>query len=92
MNRDLGLFIKVQLRSEASSGVETWNSAFLSSCARGVRALVEFRRGIWAFTRGSAREISLPSCCEGILVVLLEPVHENQDLSRAAGALDVLFP
>ena len=37
-DRDLGLFIKVQLGSQASSGVEAWNSAFLSSCPRGVRA------------------------------------------------------
>ena len=48
-NRDLGLHIKVQLRSQASSGVEAWNSAFLSSFQRDVRPLVEFRWRIWAF-------------------------------------------
>ena len=42
----LGLPIKVQLGSQDSSGIEAWNSAFLSSCQRGVRPLVEFRRGI----------------------------------------------
>ena len=31
-DRDLGLPIKVQQESQASSGVEAWNSAFLSSC------------------------------------------------------------
>ena len=44
--RDLGLPIKVQLGSQDSSGIEAWNSAFLLSCQRGVRPLVEFRRGI----------------------------------------------
>ena len=70
-DRDLGLFIKVQLGSQASSGVKAWNSAFLSSCPRGVRAPVEFRRGIWAISRGSERETGLSSCCEGILGVPL---------------------
>ena len=51
-NWDLGLPIKVQLGSQASSGVEAWISAFLSSCQRDVRPLVEFRQGIWAFSRG----------------------------------------
>ena len=49
-DRDLGLFIKVQRGRQALSGVEAWNSAFLSSCPRGVRAPVEFRQGIWAFS------------------------------------------
>ena len=90
-DRDLGLFIKVQRGSQALSGVEAWNSAFLASCPRG-RAPVEFRREIWAFSRGSARETGLPSCCVGILWLPLEPVKGNQDLSRAEGALGVLFP
>ena len=50
-DRDLRLPIKVQLGIQASPGVEAWNSAFLSICQRGVRPLVEFRRGIWAFSR-----------------------------------------
>ena len=65
---------------------------FLSSCKRGVRPPVEFRRGIWAFSRGSAGESSLPSCFEGILGVPLEKVQGNQDLSGAEGELGVLFP
>ena len=91
-DRDLGLFIKVQRGSQALSGVEAWNSAFLLSSLRGVRAPVQFRQGIWAFSRGSAWETGLPSCCEGILEVPLEPVQGNQDLSRAEGELSVLFP
>ena len=73
-DRDLGLPIKVQLGSQASSGVEALNSAFLSSCQRGVRLLVKFKWGIWAFARGWAGRTGLPSCCEGILGVPLEPV------------------
>ena len=91
-DRDLGLFIKVQRGSQASSGVEAWNSAFLSSCLRVVRALGMFRRGSWAFSRRSAGVTGLPSCCEGIFLVPSEPVQGNQDLSRAEGALGVLFP
>ena len=91
-DKDLGLFIKVQLGNQASSGVEAWNSAFLSNCQRGVRAPVKIRWGIWAFSRGSAGETGLPSCCEGILGIPLEPVQGNQDLSGAEGELGVLFP
>ena len=50
-DRDLGLLIKVQLGSQASSGVEAWNFAFLSNCQRGVRPPVEFRQGIWASSK-----------------------------------------
>ena len=56
-DRDLELYIKVQLGSQASSGVEAWNSAFLSSCPRGVRAPVEVRRGnLGFFKRISSRD------------------------------------
>ena len=51
-DRDLGPPIKVQQGSQASLGVEAWNSAFLSSCQRAVRPLVEFRWGNGAFSRG----------------------------------------
>ena len=51
IDRDLGLPIKLQLASQASSGVEAWNSAFLSSCQRGFRPPDEFRREIWASSR-----------------------------------------
>ena len=90
--RDLRIPIKLHLGSQASSGVEAWNSAFLLSCQRGIRPPVEFRREIWASSRGSAWESGLPSCCEGILGVPLEQVQGNQDLSGAEGELGVLFP
>ena len=44
------------------------------------------------FSRGSAGESGLPSCCEGILGVSLEPVQGNEDLSRVGGELGVLSP
>ena len=71
---------------------EALNSAFLSRCQRGVRLPVEFRWGIWAFSRQYAGRTGLPSCCEGILGVPLEPVQGTQDLSGTDGQLSVLFP
>ena len=35
---------------------------------------------------------ALPSCCEGIFTVPLEPVQGDQDLSGAECELDILFP
>ena len=90
--RNLGFPIKLQPGSQDSSGVEAWNSEFLSSCQKGVRPLVEFRRGICAFSREYVGPTGLPSCCEGILGVPLEPVQGNQDFSGAEGELGVLFP
>ena len=49
-----------------------WRLDIPEGCQRGVRLPVEFRWGIWAFTRGSARESGLSSCREGILGVPLE--------------------
>ena len=92
IDRDLELPIKLQLASQASSGNEALNTAFLSSCQRGVRPPVEFRQEIWASSRGPAWESGLPSCCEGFLGVSLEQVQGNQDLSGAEGELGVLFP
>ena len=91
-DRDLGLPIKVQQGSQASPGVEAWNSAFLSSSQRAVRPLVEIRWGIWAFSRGQAGLTGLPSCCEGILGVPLDSLQGNQDLSGAEGEISVLIP
>ena len=89
---DLGLPLNVQLGIQALSGVEEWDSAFLSSCQSGVRPPVEFRQEIGAFSRGSVGESGLPSCCAGILGVKLEPVQGIQDLSRVEWELSVLSP
>ena len=50
-DRDLGLPIKFQLGSQASSGIEAWNSAFILSYQRGVRHPVKFRQEIWASSK-----------------------------------------
>ena len=42
---------RVTAMNRAVSRVLSGNSVFLSICQRGVRPLVEFRRGIWAFSR-----------------------------------------
>ena len=47
-NRDLGLLMKVQQRSQASPGVEAWDSAFLSSC-QGVSGLWSSSGGEFGF-------------------------------------------
>ena len=91
-DRDLGLPLKVQQGSQASCGVGAWNSAFLSSCQRGGRPPVEFRRGIRVFSRGSAGESDLPSYCEEIPGVPLEPMQGYQDLSRVEWELGFRFP
>ena len=76
---DLGFPIEFVQGSQASSSVEAWISAFHSNCERDVRPPVEFRWGIWAFSRGSARESGLPSCCEEILTVPLKVVQRNHE-------------
>ena len=91
-DRDLELPIKVQLGSQASSCGESHNSAFLLSFQTSFIPPVEFRPVIWSFLRESVVDLGLPSCCEGILSVPLEPAKGNQDLSRAEGELSVLFP
>ena len=72
-SRDLRLPHKVQLGTQASSGGEAQSFAFLLSCQMGVRPPVALRQGILAFSRGSAGASGLPSCCEGIHGVPLEP-------------------
>ena len=83
---------RVSTGCQASARVQAWNSAFLTSCKRGVRSPVQLRWEAEAFSGGATRESDLPSCCEGILSVPLEPAKGNQDLSRAEGELSVLFP
>jgi len=51
-DRDLGAAMKVLVGSQASSRFEAWNSAFLSSCKRGIILRVLIRRFIRAFSLG----------------------------------------
>ena len=89
-DRDLGVLIKFQQESQASSPFEAWNSALLSSCKKCVRPPVEFRWGPWTFSRGATVESNLPSCCEGLLGLPFESVQVNQALYRGEGELSVL--
>ena len=73
--------IEFRQGSRASSPDEAWNSAFLSSCKRGVRPPVELRGGTWAFSRGATGKSDLHSCCEELLGVPFESVLGNQALS-----------
>ena len=72
------------------SPVETWNSAFPSSCKRVVRPPVELRRGTQPFSRGATDGSDLPSCCEGLLWVPFESVQGNQFLARVEVELSVV--
>ena len=74
----------------ASSLLEAWNSAFLSSCILGVRNPVEFRPETYVFSRGATGEVDLPLCCEGVLTVPLESLPGNQALSGVECILGVL--
>ena len=74
----------------ASSRLEAWNSAFLSSCLLGVRNPVEFRPETYVFCRGATGEVDLPLCCEGVLTVPLESLPGNQALSGVECILGVL--
>ena len=81
--------MEFQQGSQASSCVEAWNSAFLSSCKMGVRPPVDFRWGTWAFTKGATGESNLPSCCDGIVSVPYMSLQGNQASSRVEGELGV---
>ena len=71
---DLRVPMEFQQGSQASSHVETWNSASLSRCKRGVRLPVEWTQDSAAFSRGATGLSPLPSCFESILGVPVESV------------------
>ena len=75
---DLGVPMEFQQGSQASSCVETWNSASLSMCKRGVRLPVEWTQGAGAFSRGSMGLSPLPSCFEFIFWVPVKSMQGNQ--------------
>ena len=75
---DLGVPMEFQQGSQASSCVETWNSASLSTCKRGVRLPVEWTQGSGAFSRDATGLSSLPSCFEWILGVPVKSMQGNQ--------------
>ena len=89
-DRDLRFPIEFQLGSVASSRLEAWNSAFLSSCILGVRNPVEFRPETYVFCRGTTGEVDFPLCCDRILMLPLESLPGNQALSGVECILGVL--
>ena len=62
----LGVSVELEQGSQASSCVEAWNSAFLSSCSWGVRPLVELYLEPAASSGGCSRCVSHPACCDFI--------------------------
>ena len=86
---NLGVSVEFEQGSQASSCVETWNSACLSSCEWGVRPLVELDLEPAAFSGGCNRGVSALSCCDSILMVPFELVQGHQALSRVDGEITV---
>ena len=68
---DFGRRVSAQFEqeSQASSCVEEWNSACLSSCSWGDRPLVELYLEPVTFSRRCNQGVSAPSCCDFFLKV-----------------------
>ena len=86
---NLGVSVEFEQGSQASSCVEAWNSACLSSCEWGVRPLVELDLESAAFYGGCTWGVSAPLCCDLILGVPFESVQGHQALSRVNGEISV---
>ena len=78
---DLGVSAEFEQERQASSCVEAWNSACLSSCEWGVRPLFELDLETVAFSGGCNRGVSALSCCDSIHLVPFELVQGHQALS-----------
>ena len=72
---------ELEQESQASSCVEEWNSACLSSCSLVDRTLVEVYLEPVGFSGQCNWGVSAPSCCDFILRVTLEEVPGHRDLS-----------
>ena len=72
--------MELEQGNQASSCVEAWNSACLSSCSWGVRPLVELYLEPVAFSRRCSQGVSAPLCCDYILGVTFEEVPGYRDL------------
>ena len=75
------MWMQFQTRSQVSTCVEAWSSAFLSSCKLGFRPPVELNLGPGSFLEFETVVSVYPLCCELILMVTFESVQGNQDLS-----------
>ena len=78
---DCMISVELEQQSQASSCVEEWNSACLSSCSRGDRPLVELYLEPVAFSRRCTWGVSAPSCCDFILRVTFVEMPGHWDLS-----------
>ena len=75
----------LEKESQASSCVEEWNSACLSSCSQGDRALVELYLESTALSGRCNWSVSAPSCCDFIHRVTFEEVPRHRDLYLVEG-------
>ena len=75
---DIGVPMEFQQGSQASSRVETWNSASLLRFQRGVRLPVKWTQGSGAFSQCARGLSPLPLCFESISGVPVESVQGNQ--------------
>ena len=75
---DLRVPMEFQQGSQASSHVETFKSAFLSSCQSSVRLPVELTWGFVAFSLGATGLSQVPYCFESMHGVTVDSVQRNQ--------------
>ena len=76
---------ELEQESQASSCVEAWNSACLSSCSWGDRPLVELYLGPADFSVRCNWGVNSPLCCNFILRVTFKEVPRHQELSLVTG-------
>ena len=79
---DRSFAAEFEQESQASSCVEEWNSACLSSCSRGDRSLLELC-GTCGFLRTITGGVSAPSCCAFIKRVIFKEVSGHWDLIKS---------
>ena len=78
--------MEFQQGSQTSSHVDSWKSAFLSSCKSSVRLPVELTYGSEAYSRGATGLSHLTSCFESALGVTVESVPGNKFYLEWIGA------
>ena len=74
---------ELEQESQASSCVEEWNSACLSSCSRGYRALVELYLESVGFSGWCNCGVSAPSCCDFVHRVTFEEMSRHRVLIKS---------
>ena len=78
-------FLSIFERRQASSQVDTCNSAFLLRFQTGVQPPVVMRWGTRALTLVSTGDSDIPSCCERKHRLAFESLQGNQALPRGRG-------